>query len=91
MKLKFFACCLPRDQSLKDTEYRCLFSIGSVHMKSDADAHALRRFEQALQVARHGNKKFDEADALNMLGKVLHWTCSERVIHLMSFGWKCSK
>lgn len=49
-------------------------------MKSDADAHALRRFEQALQVARHGNKKFDEADALNMLGKVLASTCSERVI-----------
>ena len=72
LKLKCFARCLPRDQSLKDTEYRCLFSIGSVHMKSDADAHALRRFEQALQVARHGNKKFDEADALNMLGKVLH-------------------
>ena len=71
LKLQFFACCLPRDQKLKDTEYRCLFSIGSVHMKSDADAHALRRFEQALQVARQGNKKFDEADALNMLGKVL--------------------
>ena len=72
LKLKFFACCLPRGQCLKDTEYRCLFSIGSVHMKSDADAHALRRFEQALQVARHGNKKIDEADALIMLGKVLH-------------------
>ena len=39
-------------------------------MKSDEDAHALRCFEQALQVARHGNKKFDEADALAMLGKV---------------------
>lgn len=39
-------------------------------MKSDEDAHALRCFEQALQVARNGNKKFDEADALAMLGKV---------------------
>ena len=62
-----------REQGLKDTEYRCLFSIGSVRMKSDEDAHALRCFEQALQVARHGNKKFDEADALAMLGKVF-WT-----------------
>lgn len=65
-------------------------------MKSDADAHALRRFEQALQVARHGNKKFDEADALNMLGKVLHRTCSERVVEnvpnkykLQVFGQQC--
>lgn len=59
-----------REQGLKETEYLCLFSIASVRMKSDEDAHALRCFEQALQVARHGNKKFDEADALAMLGKV---------------------
>ena len=42
-------------------------------MKSNADAHALRSFEQALLVARHGDNKFDEADALNMLGKVHAW------------------
>ena len=40
-------------------------------MKSDQDAHALRSFEQALLVARQGNNKFDEADALALLGKVL--------------------
>ena len=39
-------------------------------MRSDEDAYALRCFEQALQVARQGNNKFDEADALHMLGKV---------------------
>ncbi|KAL9976144.1 hypothetical protein ACROYT_G013400 [Oculina patagonica] len=64
------ALIIAKEQKLKDTEYLCLFSIGSVRMKSDEDAHALRCFEQALQVARHGNKKFDEADALAMLGKV---------------------
>ena len=40
-------------------------------MKSNDDAHALRCFEQALLVARHDNNKFHEADALDMLGKVL--------------------
>ena len=39
-------------------------------MQSDEDAHSLRCFEQALLVARQDNKKFDEADALVMLGKV---------------------
>ena len=50
-------------------------------MKSDEDAHALRCFEQALQVARHGNKKFDEADALAMLGKVLqiYFPCGKMI------------
>ena len=60
-----------RDQGLRDTEYRCLLSIGSIQMKSNDDAHALRCFEQALLVARHDNNKFHEADALDMLGKVL--------------------
>ena len=60
-----------RDQGLRDTEYRCLLAIGGIQMKSDQDAHALRCFEQALLVARQGNNKFDEADALALLGKVL--------------------
>jgi len=59
-----------REQGLKDTEFLCLISFGGVCMKSDEDARALRCFEQALLVARHANHKFDEADALDMLGKV---------------------
>ena len=39
-------------------------------MKCDEDAHSLRCFEQALQVARQDNNKFHEADALDMMGKV---------------------
>ncbi|XP_068698694.1 tonsoku-like protein isoform X1 [Montipora foliosa] len=64
------ALVIARDQGLRDTEYRCLLSIGSIQMKSNDDAHALRCFEQALLVARHDNNKFHEADALDMLGKV---------------------
>ena len=60
-----------RDRGLRDTEYRCLLTIGGIRMKSDEDAHALRCLEQALQVARQGNNKFDEADALALLGKVV--------------------
>jgi len=64
------ALVIARDQGLKDTEYRCLLSIGCIQMKSNKDAHALRCFEQALLVARNDNNKFHEADALEMLGKV---------------------
>ena len=56
-------------------------------MKSDEDAHALRCFEQALLVARQGGKKFDEADALDMLGKVCSVDPFTKIITLKCY-WR---
>ena len=63
-----------RDQGLKDTEYRCLYSLGEIRAKTGQPACALRSFKEALQVARKNSNKFDEADALEQLGQVLYQT-----------------
>lgn len=65
------ALAITRSQNLKDTEYRCHFSLGEIKLAENHPAEALKYFVQARKVAQHQGRKFDEADTLVQMGQVL--------------------
>ena len=56
---------------LKDTEYRCHFSLGGIRLADNHPAEALQNFERARKVAQHQKMTFEEADTLVQMGQAL--------------------
>lgn len=59
------------NQNLKDTEYRCHFSLGEIKIAENLPAQALQCFERARNVAKHQGIKFEEIDTLVQMAKML--------------------
>ena len=59
------------NHSLKETEYRCHFSIGEIKLSENCPAEALQYFERARKAAQHQGMKFEEADTLVQMGQTL--------------------
>ncbi|XP_046842371.1 tonsoku-like protein [Xenia sp. Carnegie-2017] len=59
------------NQNLKDTEYRCHFSLGEIKIAENLPAQALQCFEHARNVAKHQGIKFEEIDTLVQMAKML--------------------
>ena len=59
------------NHSLKETEYRCHFSIGEIKLSENHPAEALQCFERARKTAQHQGMKFEEADTLVQMGQTL--------------------
>ena len=59
------------NHSLKETEYRCHFSIGEIKLSENHPAEALQCFERARKTAQHQGMKFEEADTLVQMGQAL--------------------
>ena len=77
-----------RNQSLKDTEYRCHFSLGEIKLSEGRPAEALQCFERARKVAQHQKKKFDEADTLVQMGQVISQQEVSCSVHMLT-TFKC--
>ena len=56
---------------LKDTEYRCHFSLGEIKLADNHPAEALQSFERARKVAQHQKMAFEVADTLVQMGQAL--------------------
>ena len=59
------------NHNLKETEYRCHFSLGEIKLDENRPAEALQCFERARKAAQHQGMKFEEADTLVQMGKAL--------------------
>ena len=71
MKYIYGALKVAGSVDLKDTEYRCHFSLGEIHLAENRLNEALRSFEHARKVAQHQKLAFEEADTLVQMAQVL--------------------